>query len=86
MRRAFNHFGPALSQVFGLDNDDLGQVVAAQGQLDEVEPLVEYCRDRLAAYKIPKCIRFCGNLPLTANGKVLRRRMRELTLRALSDD
>jgi len=41
MRRAFNHFGPALSQVPRLDDDDLGQV-------DEVEPLVEYCRDRFA--------------------------------------
>jgi len=65
--------------VLEVDDDDLGQV-------DEVEPLVEYCRDRFATYKIPKYIRFCGNLPLTANGKVLRRRMRELTLRALSDD
>jgi long-chain acyl-CoA synthetase len=42
--------------------------------------LIEYCRTKLAAYKIPKQIEFIDELPKTAIGKILRRELREREL------
>jgi long-chain acyl-CoA synthetase len=41
------------------------------------EELVEYCRTRLARYKVPALIEFTMSLPKSAVGKVLRRELRE---------
>jgi long-chain acyl-CoA synthetase len=48
----------------------------ARGSLSEVE-IIEYCRDKLAPYKIPKIIEFVGEIPKTHVGKVSRRKLRE---------
>jgi long-chain acyl-CoA synthetase len=42
--------------------------------------LIEYCRTKLAAYKIPKQIEFIDELTKTAIGKILRRELREREL------
>ena len=82
---------PAVADVavFGVADSDLGEVVAAwivpaEGEADA--DLAAFCNSRLAAYKVPKHIRICDQLPLTANGKVLRRRMRAETEREISGD
>jgi long-chain acyl-CoA synthetase len=41
------------------------------------EAVVEHCRANLAAYKCPKRIEFCPELPKTVVGKILRRAIRE---------
>ncbi|WP_421869504.1 AMP-binding protein [Motiliproteus sp.] len=41
-----------------------------------VEQIVNYCRDRLTAYKIPRQVEFCDELPKTNVGKVLRRALK----------
>nr|WP_279386516.1 AMP-binding protein [Motiliproteus coralliicola] len=41
-----------------------------------VEQIVEYCRERLTAYKIPRQVEFCDELPKTNVGKVLRRALK----------
>lgn len=38
--------------------------------------LIEHSRSRLAAYKYPRRIQFCEELPTTASGKVIRRALR----------
>ena len=38
-----------------------------------IEQLLEHCRQRLAAYKVPRLIEFRRELPKTTDGKVLRR-------------
>ena len=45
----------------------------------EVTPddIIDFCRDRLAAYKVPKSVEFRDELPKTPIGKVLRRALRE---------
>ncbi|MCX5824221.1 MAG: hypothetical protein NTY86_12150 [Deltaproteobacteria bacterium] len=40
--------------------------------------IIEYCRERLAAYKAPKRIAFLDELPKSAVGKILRRELRAL--------
>ena len=38
--------------------------------------LIEYCRERMAAYKYPREIELVNALPRTATGKLLRRKLR----------
>lgn len=37
-----------------------------------------HCRERLAAYKVPRAFSFVTDLPKTSSGKIMRRRLREL--------
>jgi acyl-coenzyme A synthetase/AMP-(fatty) acid ligase len=41
------------------------------------EKIVQYMRERVAPYKVPKKIEFMDALPLSAVGKVLKRELRE---------
>jgi len=58
--------------------EDVGAaIVLRSGATLDVEALREYCRTRLAAYKIPKRIVQVEDLPRSLIGKVLRRQVRE---------
>jgi long-chain acyl-CoA synthetase len=45
--------------------------------VDEAE-IIEHCRPHLAAYKLPRSVRFVADLPKTSTGKVMRRELRTL--------
>ena len=47
-----------------------------KGKISE-EELTEYCKEKLAFYKVPGIIEFRGELPKTDVGKVSRRELRE---------
>ncbi len=49
-------------------------VVVARGHVEERD-LRDFCRDRLAPYKVPRIIRFAERLPRSATGKLLRKEM-----------
>lgn len=51
-------------------------VVKKDDSLTEKE-LLEYCRENLTAYKVPKLVEFKDELPKTNVGKILRRELRE---------
>jgi long-chain acyl-CoA synthetase len=51
-------------------------VVGIEGARVDVDALRDRCRDELARYKCPKRIEVVEELPRTATGKVLRRRLR----------
>jgi fatty-acyl-CoA synthase len=69
-------------QVFGVPDDRFGEEVCAWIQLksgaacDEAE-VREFCRGRIAHYKIPRYIRFVNEFPMTITGKVQKFAMRE---------
>ena len=48
-------------------------VVLKPGQTATEEEIIEYCRDNLAYYKVPKFVEFRDELPKTMVGKILRR-------------
>lgn len=48
-------------------------VVLRVGHAVETEELIEFCRRRLAAYKVPRAVAFLPALPRNASGKVLKR-------------
>jgi long-chain acyl-CoA synthetase len=51
-------------------------VVSAPGKVGDAGSLLAYCRERLAAYKVPREIHFVGSLPTTSSGKLMRRKLR----------
>jgi O-succinylbenzoic acid--CoA ligase len=71
---------PAVSEagVAGVPDEELGArvvawVVKAPGAVTDGNQLQDFCRGRLAGYKLPREIRFVDALPRTAAGKLQRR-------------
>ena len=70
--------------VIGVPDAAVGQKIKAivvlqpeaRGQLSE-EDVLAYCREQLAAYKVPHIVEFRGELPKTDVGKVSRRELRD---------
>ncbi|MDY6835946.1 MAG: AMP-binding protein [Chloroflexota bacterium] len=66
--------------VAGVPDPQQGEAVKAwivlnEGQQPTIDELKDYCRERLAGYKVPKQIEFRSELPKTMIGKVLRREL-----------
>ena len=52
-------------------------VVFREGQTASAEELMEFCRERLARFKVPRAVRVIEALPRNPSGKVLKRVLRE---------
>jgi len=52
-------------------------VVLRSGKPVTEAELIEFTRERLATYKVPKSVRFIEQIPKSAVGKVLRRALRD---------
>jgi fatty-acyl-CoA synthase len=88
----FLHTHPKVAevQVVGLPDVRLGETVAAWIRLKEPageEEIREFCRGRIAHFKVPQYIRFVDAFPMTVTGKVQKFRIRELEIldRGLED-
>lgn len=53
-------------------------VVVKPGQTITAEEVTAFCKERLAAYKVPKLIAFIDALPKSAVGKIMRRELRDM--------
>ena len=53
-----------------------------QSQLSE-EDIKEYCKGKVAHYKVPRYIRFGNDFPMTVTGKVQKYKMREISIKEL---
>jgi long-chain acyl-CoA synthetase len=68
--------------VFGVPDEDMGELVAAHIQripgstLDE-QGVLAHLKDQIAKYKLPRVIRFEESLPRQDNGKIYKRSLRE---------
>ena len=56
-------------------------VVVKEGEVAGQEEILDFCRDNLAKYKVPKKVEFRKELPKTPVGKVLRKVLREEAMR-----
>lgn len=69
--------------VVGLPHEEyLGEkikafIVLQDGQIATEEEIIQYCREQLSKFKVPKEIEFRDQLPKTLVGKVLRRVLRD---------
>jgi acyl-CoA synthetase (AMP-forming)/AMP-acid ligase II len=52
-------------------------VVLRSGKAASEDELIEFTRERLASYKVPKSVRFIEQIPKSAVGKILRRALRD---------
>nr|WP_281373800.1 FadD3 family acyl-CoA ligase [Mycobacterium vicinigordonae] len=68
---------PAISQaaVIGAPDERLGQVgkafVVCHSPV-EAQELIDWCRERMAGFKVPRSVEFLDALPLNATGKVVK--------------
>jgi long-chain acyl-CoA synthetase len=71
--------------TIGIPHEYRGETVKAFIVVKEGENLTEedvsnYCKDNLAAYKVPKIIEFIDELPKSAVGKILRRKLKDMEI------
>ena len=68
--------------VVGVPDEKRGETVKAfvslrGGQSVTPEEIVDFCRERMSAYKYPRQVEVIDELPKTVTGKILRRQLRE---------
>ncbi len=78
----FEHPAVKEASVLGVPDEYRGETVKAfvvlkEGWYVSEMQLNRWCRDRLAAYKVPKQYEFRESLPLSMIGKVLKRKLKE---------
>ena len=75
------HPGVLEVAAIGVPDEKSGEavkiVVVKKDPALTAEALIEYCRQQLAAYKVPRQVEFRKELPKTNVGKILRRALRE---------
>jgi long-chain acyl-CoA synthetase len=69
--------------TFGVPDSYRGETVKAYvvvkpGETLTPEDVIAFCKQKLAAYKVPRQVEFIDALPKSAVGKILRREVREL--------
>ena len=81
---------PAINQVkiVGVPHDRLSEVGAAcillnPGASVTADDLFDFCRGKLASFKIPRHVFFVKEFPMTSSGKVQKFRLRELVMAEL---
>ncbi|MCP4668712.1 MAG: long-chain fatty acid--CoA ligase, partial [Deltaproteobacteria bacterium] len=55
-------------------------IVLKPGEALTEEEVVSFCKEKLAAYKVPKLVEFMDELPKSVIGKVMRRTLREMEM------
>jgi acyl-CoA synthetase (AMP-forming)/AMP-acid ligase II len=67
--------------VIGIPDARLGEVgmafIVTTSGSDAVPDVVEWCRDQMANYKVPRVVEVVAELPMTATGKVMKDVLRE---------
>jgi long-chain acyl-CoA synthetase len=59
-------------------------IVLKDGVDADENVILSFCRERMAAYKVPRSAKFVTDLPKTSTGKILRRQLRTLDSEELS--
>jgi fatty-acyl-CoA synthase len=89
----FLHTCPAIAdvQVIGIPDAIYGEEVMAWVKLKRGATLGEqdmknFCKGRIANFKIPRYVRFVASFPMTGSGKIQNFRMREISLAEFSTE
>ncbi len=78
----FTHPAVGQAQVFGVPDAKYGEEVCAwivlkPGASATTQDIRDFCRERIAHYKVPKYVRFVSEIPMTVTGKPQKFVMRE---------
>ena len=87
----YTHPKIAEVHVTGLPDDRLGETVLAwiklkAGEVMTPEEVKEFCKGRIAHFKIPEMVRFVEAFPTTLSGKIQKYKIRESEMEARSLD
>ena len=85
----FSHPRVAEAAVFGVPDDYWGEEIVAWIRLHQDEScsaieIRDFCKNRLAHFKIPRHIRFVSKFPMTVTGKLQKFKMKEETIKELN--
>ena len=85
----FLHGHPKIADVYitGVPDERLGETVLAwikvkAGESATEEEICDFCRGRIAHFKIPQYVRFVDSFPMTVTGKIQKFRIREMEIEA----
>jgi fatty-acyl-CoA synthase len=84
----YTHPKVADVQVFGVPDERFGEQLCAwisiqEGETLTEEEILEFCRDKIAHYKVPRYIRFVDAFPMTVTGKIQKFIMRQKMIEEL---
>ena len=87
----FTHNKISDVQVIGVPSEKFGEEVMAWIKLREnrkatIEEILEFCKGKIAHFKIPKYIKFVDNFPMTVTGKIRKIDMRKISIEELKLD
>ena len=76
-----SHAAVAMVAVTGRPDEEKGEVAEAfivlhRGAEPDAAAILAHCRERLAAYKLPRAMHFVDDLPKTGTGKIMRRALK----------
>jgi fatty-acyl-CoA synthase len=82
------HPAIAAAQVVGVPDARMGEelmawVIAREGMSLTEDAVRDFCRERLAHFKVPRYVKLTSAFPLTVTGKVQKFRLRELAIEEL---
>ncbi len=77
-----DHPGVKNVQVVGVPDQRLSEVacacvVAVDGPVVSPEEIIEFCRGKLASFKLPRYVLFMEQYPMTPSGKVQKFKLQE---------
>jgi fatty-acyl-CoA synthase len=83
----YTHPAVADAQVVGVPDDKYGEELCAwircAGDPVSEDDIREFCRGRLAHYKVPRYVVFVEEFPMTVTGKIRKVEMRERSIELL---
>jgi len=79
----------AQAAVIGIPDERLGEVgmafVVPRSDAVSSAAVIEWCRDRMANYKVPRVVEMVDELPINATGKVMKDTLREQAVHSRSE-
>ncbi len=74
--------------VVGVPDPVMGEVGMAfvelkEGQKETEEGIIQFCKGKMANFKVPKYVRFVSEFPMTSTGKVQRFKLRDQAVREM---
>jgi fatty-acyl-CoA synthase len=84
----YGHPAVADVQVVGVPDERYGEeimawVIAREGATVDEDELREYCRGKIARYKIPRYVASCTEFPMTVTGKIQKHELRAQAMEKL---
>ncbi len=85
----YSHPSVADVQVVGVPDAKYGEEILAwvklrDGHEESAEEIRQYCRGRIAHFKVPRYVLFTADFPMTVTGKIQKYRLRELGVEQLA--